>query len=41
MKACGFDTSKVEHVETMVEVLGPLRRDGTVPRAAYISNRVD
>ncbi|KAF2702919.1 vanillyl alcohol oxidase [Pleomassaria siparia CBS 279.74] len=39
--ACSFDMPNFEDVETIVDVFGPLRRDGLLPNTVYVSNLVE
>ncbi|KAJ4370468.1 hypothetical protein N0V83_004986 [Neocucurbitaria cava] len=36
--SCAFDMPDFEDVETIIDVLGPLRRDGLLPNTVYVSN---
>ncbi|KAF2015802.1 vanillyl alcohol oxidase [Aaosphaeria arxii CBS 175.79] len=39
--SCSFDMPDLEDVETIVDVFGPLRRDGLLPNTVYVSNLVE
>ena len=39
--SCTFDMPDFEDVETIVDVFGPLRRDGLLPNTVYVSNLVE
>ncbi|KAJ4344464.1 uncharacterized protein N0V89_012206 [Didymosphaeria variabile] len=39
--SCSFDMPDFDDVETIVDVLGPLRRDGLLPNTVYVSNLVE
>ncbi|KAF1971428.1 4-cresol dehydrogenase [Bimuria novae-zelandiae CBS 107.79] len=39
--SCSFDMPDFEDVETIVDVFGPLRRDGLLPNTVYVSNLVE
>lgn len=39
--SCSFDMPDFEDVETIVDVFGPLRRDGLLPSSVYVSNVVE
>jgi hypothetical protein len=39
--SCSFDMPDLEDVETIVNVFGPLRRDGLLPNTVYVSNLVE
>ncbi|KAF9730741.1 hypothetical protein PMIN06_006371 [Paraphaeosphaeria minitans] len=39
--SCTFDMPDFEDVETIVNVFGPLRRDGLLPNTVYVSNLVE
>ena len=39
--SCSFDMPDFEDVETIVNVFGPLRRDGLLPNTVYVSNLVE
>ena len=39
--SCGFSMDEFEDVETMVDVFGEMRRNGTLPNTVYISNIVE
>lgn len=36
--SCSFDMPDLDDVEAMVDIFGPLRRDGLLPNTVYISN---
>jgi hypothetical protein len=36
--SCSFDMPDFEDVETIVDIFGPLRRDGLLPSTVYFSN---
>jgi hypothetical protein len=36
--SCSFDMPEFEDVETIVDIFGPLRRDGVLPNTVYVSN---
>lgn len=36
--SCSFDMPNFEDVETIVDIFGPLRRNGLLPSSAYVSN---
>jgi hypothetical protein len=36
--SCAFDMPDFEDIETMVDIFGPLRRDGMLPNSVYVSN---
>ncbi|CAO2649068.1 Nn.00g100170.m01.CDS01 [Neocucurbitaria sp. VM-36] len=36
--SCAFDMPDLEDVETIVDIIGPLRRDGLLPNTIYVSN---
>ncbi|KAH6866497.1 hypothetical protein BKA58DRAFT_205548 [Alternaria rosae] len=36
--SCSFDMPDFEDVETIVDIFGPLRRDGLLPNTVYVSN---
>jgi FAD/FMN-containing dehydrogenase len=39
--SCSFDMPKLEDIETIVDIFGPLRRDGLLPNTVYVSNIVE
>ncbi|ORY00977.1 hypothetical protein BCR34DRAFT_606114 [Clohesyomyces aquaticus] len=39
--SCSFDMPDFDDVETIVDVFGPLRRDGLLPNTVYVSNLVE
>jgi hypothetical protein len=39
--SCSFSMPDLEDVETIVDVFGPLRRDGLLPNTVYVSNIVE
>ncbi|KAH7355817.1 hypothetical protein BKA66DRAFT_446222 [Pyrenochaeta sp. MPI-SDFR-AT-0127] len=39
--SCSFDMPDLEDVETIVDVLGPLRRDGLIPNTIHVSNVIE
>jgi hypothetical protein len=39
--SCSFDMPDFEDVETIVDIFGPLRRDGLLPNTVYVSNIVE
>ena len=39
--ACTFSMPHIDDVRTIVDVLGPLRRNGTLPNTVYVSNVVE
>ncbi|KAF2031735.1 FAD-linked oxidase-like protein [Setomelanomma holmii] len=36
--SCAFDMPDLEDIETIVDIFGPLRRDGLLPNTVYVSN---
>lgn len=36
--SCSFDMPELEDIETIVDIFGPMRRDGTLPSSVYVSN---
>jgi FAD/FMN-containing dehydrogenase len=36
--SCAFDMPDFEDIETMVDIFGPLRRNGMLPNSVYVSN---
>ncbi|KAH7402108.1 hypothetical protein DE146DRAFT_631375 [Phaeosphaeria sp. MPI-PUGE-AT-0046c] len=36
--SCTFDMPELEDIETIVDIFGPLRRDGLLPNTVYVSN---
>jgi hypothetical protein len=39
--SCSFDMPELEDIETIVDIFGPLRRDGLLPNTVYVSNVVE
>ncbi|KAF2177600.1 vanillyl alcohol oxidase [Zopfia rhizophila CBS 207.26] len=39
--SCSFDMPDFDDVETIVDIFGPLRRDGLLPNTVYVSNLVE
>ena len=39
--SCQFDMPEFEDVATMVDILGPLRRNGVLPSTVYVSNVIE
>ncbi|EAT89060.2 hypothetical protein SNOG_03855 [Parastagonospora nodorum SN15] len=39
--SCSFDMPDLEDIETIVDIFGPMRRDGLLPNTVYVSNVVE